>query len=167
MIGREHDAEGRDNNIETGVGKAQRFRIGFLEFNRQAFRRGAEPAALEQARHIIGGHDVAPAACRGERDVAVSGGDVENLLTGAKVEGFAQLFADDLKRRADDGVVAGRPRGMLAKLQRSEIGLEGSDDFTSGASLMRAPVVTLAFSTQGAFRGGGLVIGRIDRSATR
>jgi len=36
MIGREHHAEGRDNSIETGVGKTQRFRIGFLEFNRQA-----------------------------------------------------------------------------------------------------------------------------------
>src|SRR5450631_1281865 len=66
-----------------------------------------------------------PAARCSQRDIAVSGGDVENLLSRAQIEGFAQVFTDDLQRRADDGIVAGRPRGMLAKLQRSEIGPAG------------------------------------------
>ena len=73
------------------------------------FGGGALAGALEQRRHVVGGDHVAPAARGGEGDVAVAGGDVEHFLAGAEVEGFAQLFADDLQGGADDGIVAGGP----------------------------------------------------------
>ena len=90
---------------------------------------GALAGALEQRRHVVGGDHVAPAAGGGERDVAVAGGDVEHLLPGAEVEGFAQLLADDLQGGADDGVVAGRPGALLAGLDRLKVDLVGLADF--------------------------------------
>ena len=84
-----------------------------LELDRQPFGRGALAAALEQRRHIVGRGHLAPAPRGGEGDIAVAGRDVEHLLAGAQVERLAQLFADDLQRGADDGVVAGRPGGLL------------------------------------------------------
>ena len=85
-----------------------------------AAARGA--AALEQRRHVVGRGHLAPAARGGERGVAVAGGDVEHRLAGAQIERLAQLLADDLQGRADDGVVAGRPGGLLAGLDGGEIG---------------------------------------------
>ena len=83
---------------------------------------GALAAALQQGRHVVGGDHVAPAARRGERDVAVAGGDVEHLLPGAEVERLAQLLADDLQRGADHGVVAGRPRACWRVFRASRSG---------------------------------------------
>ena len=69
--------------------------------------------------------DVAPAPGRGEGGVAVAGGDVEDLLSGAKVEGFAKLLADDLQRGAHNRIVAGGPGALLTDLQCCEIWLGG------------------------------------------
>ena len=90
---------------------------------------GALAGALEQRRHVVGGDHVAPAARGGERDVAVAGGDVEHLLSGAEVERFAQLLADDLQGGADDGIVAGGPGALLAGLDGLEIDWCGCDGF--------------------------------------
>ena len=73
----------------------------------QPLGRGALAAAIEQRRHVVGRGHVAPAARGRERHVAVAGRDVEHLAAGAKIERLAQLLADDLQGRADDGVVAG------------------------------------------------------------
>ena len=121
LVGREHDAEGRDDNVETRVGEGQRFGVGLAEFDVEPFGRGALAGALEQCRHVVGGDHVAPTACGRERDVAVAGGDVEHLLSRPEVEGFAQLFTDDLQRGADDGIVAGGPGALLAGFHRPEI----------------------------------------------
>ena len=88
--------------------------------------RGALAPAFEQRRHVVGRGHLAPAARRGERHVAVAGRDVEHLAAGAQIERLAQLLADDLQRGADDGVVAGRPGALLARLDGGEIGLDGS-----------------------------------------
>jgi len=50
MIRRKHDAEGRNDNVETPVGKTQRFRIGLPVLDAQTFRRGTGSTVLEQAR---------------------------------------------------------------------------------------------------------------------
>ena len=76
---------------------------------------------FEQRGDVVGGRHVAPAPRRGERRVAVAGGDVEHARARAQVERLAQALADDLQRRADDGVVAGGPGGLLARLDRGEI----------------------------------------------
>ena len=111
------------DGVEGRVAERQGFRIRFLELDRQAFGRGARAAALEQRRHVVGGGHLAPAARRGERGVAVAGGDVEHLLAGPEVERFAQLFADDLQRGADDGIVAGRPGAVLLGLEGGKVDL--------------------------------------------
>jgi hypothetical protein len=62
-----------------------------------------------------------------DRDATPPGRDIEHLAAGAKIERFAELLADDLQRRADDGVVAGRPGALLACLEGGEIGLRGGN----------------------------------------
>jgi hypothetical protein len=42
-------------------------------------------------------------------------------VAGARVECFAEVFTDDLKRGADDGVIAGGPGSLLAGLHGFEI----------------------------------------------
>ena len=78
-------------------------------------------AALEQRRHVVGRRHLAAAARRGERRVAVAGGDVEHALVAAQVAGFGERLADDLQRGADDGVVAAGPGQLLAGLEGGEI----------------------------------------------
>ena len=64
----------------------------------------ASLAALEQRGHVVGRGHLAAAAGSRERRVAVAGGDIEHALARAHVERFAELFADDLQRGADDRV---------------------------------------------------------------
>ena len=125
LVGREHHPEGGDDDVEAGVGKRQRLRIGLAELDAEPVGVGALAGALEQGRHVVGRDHLAPAPRGGKRDVAVAGSDVEHLLARAQVEGFAQLLADDLQGRADDGIVAGRPCSLLARLDRREIGPGG------------------------------------------
>ncbi len=80
---------------------------------------------VEQCFDIVGGDHFAPAACGGQRHVAVAGGHVEHALRRAQVHRLAQRLADDLQRGADDGIVARRPGGALARLDGGEIGLRG------------------------------------------
>ncbi len=114
LIGREHDAEGRKHDIEAGIREGKRFRVGFLERDRQALGFGAVAATIEKRADIVRRHDVGEAAGRGERRIAVAGGDVEDALVAAEIDGLAEHFADDLQRGADDGVVAGAPGDLLA-----------------------------------------------------
>ena len=97
-----------------------------------AFRLGAGPAALQQRRHVVGRGDVAPAPRGGEAGHAVAGGDVEHLRAGLEIERLAELLADDLQRRADDGVIARRPRGLLFGLECGQIGARGGQNGGSG-----------------------------------
>jgi len=125
LVGREHHAEGRDHGVERAVGEGERLGVGLLELDAPAFGVGARPAALKQRRDIVGRDDVAPAPRGRERGVAVAGGAVQPLLARAQVERLAKILADDLQRRADDGVIAGRPGALLAGLQGGEIGGRG------------------------------------------
>ena len=96
--------------------------VGLAEHDRQALGLGALAAALEQGADIVGRHHLGEAARRGERRIAVAGGDVEHALAAAQVDCLAKHLADDLQRGADDRVVAGRPCALLAALHGSEIG---------------------------------------------
>ena len=96
-------------------------------------RRGA--GAVEQGRNVVGRRHVAPTARRRQRGVAVAGSDVQHRLPGADVEGLAQVFADDLQGGADDGIVAGRPRPLLADFDGGQIGLPGLECWTAAAGV--------------------------------
>ena len=117
-------------NVETTVSnelvrKRQGFGIGHFEFDRQSFGHGAGAAALEQAAHIVGRGDVAPAPGGGQADHSVAGSYIENLLAGPKIEGFAKFLAYNLQGRAHNGIVAGGPGGLLAGLYGNEVGRSG------------------------------------------
>jgi hypothetical protein len=125
LVGREHHPKGRDHDVEASVGKRQRFRISLLELDRKPVGRRARAAALQQRRYVIRRDHIAPAPRGREADIAVAGGDVENLLPGAKIECLAELFADDLQGRADDGIISRRPSGLLPGFDRGEVGRRG------------------------------------------
>ncbi len=61
---------------------------------------------LKQGRHVVGRNDVAPAARGGQASVAVAGGQVKHFPAGPQIESLAKFLADNLKCRADDGVIA-------------------------------------------------------------
>ena len=105
------------------VGERQRFGIGLAKLDREPLGRRPLAAAFEQSGHVVRRDDLAPAPRRRQRDIAVAGRHVEDLLSGAQVERLAQRLADDLQRRAHDGVVAGGPSALLAGLDRAEVGL--------------------------------------------
>ena len=121
LVGREHHAEGGERHVERAVLELEVLGVGLLELHREALGAGARPGPLEQRRDIVGGDDVAPAPRRRQRGVAVARGHVEHPLAGAQVERLAQRLADDLQRRADDGVVASRPGRLLLRLDEGKI----------------------------------------------
>lgn len=125
MVGGEHHAGGRDHDVEAAIGERQAFRIGNPERHVEAVGEGALAGAIEEGRHVVGGDDLAATPGCGQRDIAVAGRDIEHLLAGAHVERFAELFADDLQRGADHGVVARRPGRLLTGLQRRQVGRGG------------------------------------------
>ena len=131
MVGREHHAERRQHDIEGGVRKRQGFRVRLLELDGQALGRGAAPSIFEQRGHVVGGRDVAPSACGGQRAVAVAGRNVQHRRSRAQVDRLAKRFADNLQRRADDSEVAGRPRGVLFRLDRVQLGGWGGRAFNA------------------------------------
>jgi hypothetical protein len=122
VVGGEHHPEGRQHGIEARIGERQGFDIGDLEAHVQALGARALGTAVEQAGDVVGRGHCRAAAGRGERGVAVAGGDVEHALVGAQVGGFGERFADDLQRGADDGVVAAGPGRSLAVFQGDEVG---------------------------------------------
>ena len=71
----------------------------------------------------------------GQTDIAVAGRHVEHFLSRPKIEGLAELFADDLQRRPNNGIVARGPGHLLPVLQCREIGCCG------GRSLVRRDVL--------------------------
>jgi hypothetical protein len=92
-VRREHAAEGREHGVEDAVVEGQRLGVRLEEGDAaQALRGCALAAALEELGNVVGRGDVAPAARRGERGVAVAGGDIEDALAGAQVGGFAERF---------------------------------------------------------------------------
>ena len=135
VVGREHDAERGQHDVEAGIGEGQCLCIGELEVHRQPFGLGARAAFLEQALHVIGRGHLRMAAGCGERGVAVAGGDVEHGLAGTHVCGLGKRLADDLQCGPDDGVIATRPGGLLALLDGGEVRGGLFDDGVHGKGL--------------------------------
>ena len=125
LIGSEHHAERRDDDVEALILKRQSFSVGDAELDLQPVGIGTFAGALEQCRHVVACDHVAPAPRGGKRSVPVSGRDVEHPRTRTEVECFTQFLADDLQGRADDGVVAGGPRPLLPRFERPEVDRNG------------------------------------------
>ncbi len=65
---------------------------------------------------------MAPAPAGGQCRIAIAGGDVQHLESGAQIDRLAKFLADDLERGADDGIVSGLPGSVLAGFYRRQIG---------------------------------------------
>ena len=104
------------------------FGVGFLEGDRQAIGFGALATTLKKRADVVRRHNVGKAAGRRERCIAVAGGDIEDALVAAEIDGLAERLADDLQRGADHGVVARVPGCLLALFDRGEIDAGGLDD---------------------------------------
>jgi hypothetical protein len=79
--------------------------------------------------------DLAGAAGGGQGGVAVAAGHIEDPLAGAQVDGLAQQLGGEQEPRADGGVVAGGPGGLLALLDGGDVhGVPPVGDPRSGRS---------------------------------
>ena len=105
LIGGEHDAEGRDHDIEALVGKRQRFGVGLVKRHAKPFRIGAPTGAIQKRRHVICRYNVAPPPCCRQAGIAVARRNVEDLLSGSHVESLAKRFTDDLQGRSDHRII--------------------------------------------------------------
>ena len=79
-------------------------------------RRRARLAAGKQRADIVGRCHLRETARRRQRGIAVARRDIDHPFSGAKIDGFANIFTDNLQCRADHGVVAGSPGRLLALL---------------------------------------------------
>ena len=125
LVRREHDAVGREDDVEAPVGEGEALRVGDLEGDGKPIGLGASPRLLEELRHVVRRGDVGEPARRRERRVAVAGGDVEHPLEGEEVDRFAERLADHLEPYADLAEVAGGPGRLLAGLDRFQVGVRG------------------------------------------
>ena len=57
-------------------------------------------------------------ARRGQRGIAIAGRHVQHALPSAEVYGLTKVFADNLQRPANNGVIAGRPGCLLLGFDR-------------------------------------------------
>ena len=121
VVGREHDAERRQRDVEARIREGQGLGVGDLERDVEVLGAGALASLVEQGGHVVRGGHLREAARGGQRGVAVAGGHVEHALAGAQVHGLGERFADDLQRGADDGEIAAGPRGLLALLDGREV----------------------------------------------
>jgi hypothetical protein len=100
-LGREHDAERGQHEVERAGFEREVLGVADAQFDRQAFRGRSCAGAIEELVDVIGRGDDATAARRGEGGVALAGGDVEDELTGDDVNRLAEQLAGWLQRRAD------------------------------------------------------------------
>ena len=141
LVGREHDAEGREHDVVRRVAERKVFRVGLAALDRHVLGGGACGGAFEERADVVRRRHFTATTSGGERHVAVAGGDVEDALTGRHVDRFAQGLADDLQGGADHGVVARCPRALLLRLDGFEI--DGGGCSGGHAVIVRESAVTV------------------------
>ncbi len=82
MVGREHGAERRRDDVELAVRERQRLGVGDDPLDVDTPLASLVLAGRETFRRQVGGDDVRARLSRADRDVAGAGGDVEHVLTG-------------------------------------------------------------------------------------
>jgi hypothetical protein len=112
-------------------------------------------------------HDTVDSAIEFIRRVAVAGGDVQHALAGPHVGRFVEELADDLKRRADDRVIAGAPHGLLPELHGGRIvcfhRTAARNNARHGGSFRKEPFTPNGVETAGCgSRRPGHAPGRVD-----
>ena len=139
LVGREHDAEHRDDRVEVGGFNRQILGVAFDEHDVETFGGRAFPRVDEQLRHVVDADDArATTGCR-NRGVAAAACDVEHLPAGTQVRRFCEVLGDEMDAVADGGVVAARPRLLLHTLDRFEIGLGCSHVISSDGLNLQSP----------------------------
>jgi hypothetical protein len=106
MIGGEHDSERREDHVERVIREWQALGVAPDKGNVHAFGQSARPSTVEQRQHVINPNDVAGTPCRCNRSIPAARCDVENPLSTPEIDGFAQFFGDNLKRRPHHCIIA-------------------------------------------------------------
>jgi hypothetical protein len=135
LVGGEHGPAGRQDHVEGGVGEGQGLGVALLEGRFQPFGLGPLAGALQQRGDVVDAGDLAEAAGGGQGGVAVAAGHVQHPFVGAQVDRLAQQLGDEWEPRADGGVVARGPGGLLALLDGGEVhGVPPGGDLRRGRS---------------------------------
>ena len=124
LVRREHHAEGRQRHVEGAFREGECFRIRFLNVTAN-FCGSTLLASVKKRTDVVGRrHARESAGCR-ECGVAIAGCDIKHIASGAHVDRLAKALANNLEGRADNRIIAGRPDGLLALLNRREIRVQG------------------------------------------
>jgi hypothetical protein len=90
LIRREHDAEGREHDIEAPIREGKSLGVGFLERDGQAVGLRTFTPAVEKRADVVRRYDVGETAGGGKGRIAVARGHIEHALVAAKIDGFAK-----------------------------------------------------------------------------
>ena len=123
LVGREHRAEDRGDDVEAPIAERQRLGIGLDVVGGQALDLRSAARPVEQRRNVVDADDRAAAPRRGHRGVAAAGRDVEDGLGRMDVERFDEHLGHEQDLGPDHVVVAARPGRLLALLDGGQVGL--------------------------------------------
>jgi hypothetical protein len=118
VVGREHRAEHRQHRVELVVAERQVLCVRVTKLRVEAFGNSTLARRLEQRRHVVHPHRRRARPRGGKGRVAVAARHVQHPPTGVQVRSLGQQFAHQHDARGDSGVVAARPRLLLAGLHR-------------------------------------------------
>lgn len=121
LVGREHRTEDGSDDVETGVVEGQRLGVAFDELRLQTLGVGTPTRPVQQRRNVVDPDERAAPPSGGECGVSAAGGDIEDSFGRTHVERFDEQLRDDHDLGSDHVVIAARPSGSLALLDRCEV----------------------------------------------
>ena len=126
LVGGEHGAEDRGDDVEARVLEGKVLGVGLDELDVEALRRGPFPSPLQQRRDEVRADRPDPGAPRrGERPVAAAGGNVEHAVVGQQIERLGEVFGDPVDDRGDPREVPVGPGLLRGSGGGGEVGCVG------------------------------------------
>ena len=113
LVGREHRAERRHDDVVGAVLEGKVLRVRDLRLHRQPFGLRAVLRLLEQLRDEVGARDVCETARGRERGRAGPAADVEHALAGMDVDALEHQLAVEDEHRAEAAEIPLRPDPLL------------------------------------------------------
>jgi hypothetical protein len=119
VVGSEHGAHRRGDDVEFPVAERQRLRVGLDPLELEPAGTGLAAACVEARGRQVGRDHVRSCLCRADGDVARAGGDVEHPLAGRHAARCDQLTPEAPDGRGGEPVVvAERPHRAVGGLER-------------------------------------------------
>jgi hypothetical protein len=145
VVGGEHDADGRDGDVEAVVREGQLLGGGLDEVHVQPLSGRPLPCDVEQLGHVVDSGRPGTHPGGSDRGMAGAGGDVEHVLSGRDPRARHQGLVHRHGQRGDPVVVPRTPHLLLLGAQLGEhlgvVGLGSGHDGSFQVVVGRQPVL--------------------------